>query len=427
MTYTFKKLSKVDLVTGKDTDNVIVEQDGDIKRIAKSEFGDSSGSSLPEGGEVGQILSKTEDGSEWIDIPGISDAPDLSDYALKSEIPDLTNYALKSDIPESPDLTNYALKSDIPTVPTNVSAFINDAGYLTAKDVTTGGGTVETLDAEKVYFSTDLTTTVAIGNVELENGQATIEANGKNLKQVWDAIFVKEQNPTTINPSVSLTFSQAKAYEVGTKITPTYSASLKPGSYTYGPDTGVTATAWEVTDTAGNSATTATGSFAELQVVDDISYKITAKATHGAGAIPLTNVGNEYADGQIAAGSKSATSGAVTGYRNTFYGTVTTKDEVTSDIIRKLTSSNKALIVGNSFTVTVPVGALRVIVAYPATLRDVNSIKDVNGMNAEISSGFSKQTIRVEGANAYSAIDYKVYTMDFATANDTANKFTVTI
>lgn len=285
----------------------------------------------------------------------------------------------------------------------------------------------DSIEAEAVVFTEDLITTSSIGNFTVTSGQTTIPAKGKNLKQVWDSIFVKESNPTITQPSVSLTFSQAKAYEVGTKVTPTYSASLNAGSYQYGPATGITATSWTVTDTASHSATTASGSFAELTVADGISYKITAKASYGDGTIPVTNLGNDYADGQIKAGNKSATSGAITGYRNTFYGTLTEKSTVTSSIVRGLTKSGKALANGSSFTVTVPVGALRVVIAYPATLRDVNSIKDVNGLNAEIKSGFTKSTLDVEGAGSYKAISYKVYTMDFASANDTANKFTVTI
>lgn len=287
---------------------------------------------------------------------------------------------------------------------------------------------VEQLDAEKVFFSQDLLTTTAIGNIKLSNGQATIPAAGKNLKQVWDSIFVKEQNPKITQPSVQITFDQAKAYEVGSVVSPAYSAKLSAGSYSYGPATGVKATAWEVTDTEGNSADTASGTFPDLTVEDETSYKITAKASYEAGAIPLTNTGNEYADGQIKAGSKSATSGAVTGYRNSFYGTLESKDEITSDIIRGLAGkSEAALFNGSSFDVEIPVGALRVVVAYPATLRDISSIKDVNGMSAEISSSFTPQTVQVEGANGFTAIDYKVYTLDFANANDTANTFTVTI
>lgn len=287
---------------------------------------------------------------------------------------------------------------------------------------------IDQLDAEKVFFSEDLLTTTAIGNIKLTNGQATIPAAGKNLKQVFETIFVKEKNPATTQPSVVITFDQAKAYEVGTKVTPAYSATLKAGSYTYGPATGIKATAWAVTDTDDNTADTASGSFPELTVSDNTSYKITAQANHGDGAIPLTNTGNEYPDGQIKAGSKSATSGAITGYRNSFYGTLSEKSELTSGIIRGLSGvSGAAMVNGSSFDVAIPVGALRVVIAYPATLRDVSSIKDVNGMNAEISSSFTPETVKVEGANGFTAIDYKVYTLDFANANDTANTFTVTI
>lgn len=52
---------------------------------------------------------------------------DLSNYYTKEETDELIE---NIEIPEV-DLTGYAKKSDIPTVPTNVSAFTNDAGYLT--------------------------------------------------------------------------------------------------------------------------------------------------------------------------------------------------------------------------------------------------------------------------------------------------------
>jgi hypothetical protein len=107
---------------------------------------------------------------------------------------------------------------------------------------------------------------------------------------------------------------------------------------------------------------------------------------------------------------------------------LTTKDEITSDIIRGLTvQTTKALVNGSSFTVDVPVGAMRVTFAYPATLQDVTSVNDVNGLNANITSSFKMELKDVEGANNYTAISYKVYSIDFAKANDTANKFTVTI
>lgn len=283
-------------------------------------------------------------------------------------------------------------------------------------------------NAENVYFDKDLVTTSAIGNITLTNGQATIAAAGKNLKQVFDTIFVKEKNPSVTQPSVKVSLAGAGAKEVGTKVTPSYTAEFSAGKYEFGPATGCSITSWSVTDT--NNAeplNTATGRFTEITVADDTNYKVTATGNYSEGAIPKTNVGNEYASGKIVAGSKSATSSAITGYRNSFYGTLTEKGELTSDIIRSLGKSNKALTNGSAFDITIPVGATRIVFAYPATLGDVTSVKDVNGLNAEVSSAFTKSTLSVEGLNNFQGINYKVYVTDFAEAVATANTYKVTI
>ena len=108
---------------------------------------------------------------------------------------------------------------------------------------------------------------------------------------------------------------------------------------------------------------------------------------------------------------------------------MTAKDGVVnSALVRALSGkSNKALAAGNSFTISIPVGAIRVVFAYPASLRDVSSVQDVNGMNAEVKTAFTKSVVSVEGANGYDGIDYKVYVFDMANANDTANTYKVTI
>lgn len=286
---------------------------------------------------------------------------------------------------------------------------------------------IDQVNPDKVIFPEGLTTTYAIGNVTLQNGMATLVEPGGTLTDFFN-VFVDEKNPSTTQPSVSLTFSQAKAYEVGTEVTPSYGATLNPGSYTYGPATEVTATSWSVSDSDGNTSESSSGSFPKFTVGDDTSYSITAKAQHGEGTIPLTNTKNEYPAGKIASGEKSATSSKVTGFRKTFYGTTTDKAALTSDAVRGLSGkSSSALKNGSTFTVTIPVGAMRVVIAYPATLQDVTSIKDVNGLNAEIASGFTKSTLAVEGVSGYTAINYKIYTLEYATANDTANTYTVKI
>lgn len=283
-------------------------------------------------------------------------------------------------------------------------------------------------NAENVYFAKDLITTSAIGNITLTNGQATIAAEGKNLKQVFETIFVKEKNPTVTQPSVSVSLSGAGAKEVGTKVTPSYNATFNKGSYEYGPDTGLAAT-WAVKDSRNEEGTAAAGSFSELEVGDNTNYTVTATATYGAGATPLTNIGNPYAAGAIVAGSKNGTSSAITGYRNSFYGTLTEMPEaLSSATIRGLSGkANAKWTNGKTFTISIPVGAKAVIFAYPATLRDVTSVKDVNGLSAEVKSAFVKSTLSVEGANAYAGADYKVYVSEFAEAVQKANTYNVTI
>ena len=325
-----------------------------------------------------------------------------------------------------------AVQGDIVVITTTIegntyeqSAFMYDGAQWAAM---TGK-----VDADKVILQDDITMAgnySQIGNLTKDqNGTATFATKGKSVAEALTEIFSKRLQPTiTSNPAVTLTFGQAKAYEVGTTVSPTYSASLSAGSYTYGPATGITATSWEISDTAGNTADTASGSFADVVVTDNTNYKITAKANYGAGAVAFDNLGaTSSPEIKIAAGSATKTSGAITGYRNTFYGTVTEKAEVTSTIIRGLTKSNKALSNGSSFTITIPVGAVRVIFAYPAVLQDVSSVKDVNGLNAEIKSAFTKSSVTVAGAGADTGIAYKVYVTDFAEPVAKANSYTVKI
>lgn len=287
--------------------------------------------------------------------------------------------------------------------------------------------------AENVYLADDITMAgnyTQVGNLtKTQTGTNTFSTKGKSVAEAFTEIFSKRLQPTiTAQPTVSLTFSQAKAYEVGTVVTPTYSASLSAGSYTYGPATGITAQTWEVTNTAGGSATTATGTFDDVTVVDGISYTITAKATYNEGAVANDNLGSPSSpEIKIAAGSANKVSSAITGYRNTFYGTTTDKTALDSDTIRTLTKSGKALVNGNKFTITIPIGAVRVVFAYPATLKDVTSVTDTNGLGAEVKSAFTMQKMVVKGAGSDAGIEYKVYATEFAGPVETANTYNVTI
>lgn len=287
------------------------------------------------------------------------------------------------------------------------------------------------VDASQVMFSRDLVFTETFGKYVPSGGKVTVPANGDSLLEVLLNAFATDSNPSITQPSVNISSSSFKAYEVGTNVTPAYTATLNPGSYQYGPATGITATSWNVVDNAAepNTLTTASGSFPQMQVVDGTSYSITATASYGTGTVPNTALGQEYADGQIKAGSKSATKGTISGYRNGFYGTTTSQSSGTfeSNDIRALTATNKAVTAGTVWNISIPVGARSVIFAYPATIRDATSVLDANGLNAEIKTAFTKIQVQVAGANGYNPIEYKVYYTNYANANDTQNTYKVTI
>ena len=275
-------------------------------------------------------------------------------------------------------------------------------------------------DASNVYFATDLTATAPVGVVEIPaSGSTTIAAAGKSLKDVLASILAKRVAPKATAPSASINFTNAtKSLEVGTIVTPTYAATFNPGSYTYGPATGIEATAWSVSD-GTTTLTTASGSFPELTIGDQngspATVSLTATATYTQGAVPVDNLGDEAPDVQIAAGSVSATTSTkLTCYRNFFYGglsTSTAEAPLTSDLIRGLTKGG-AYAGAKTLTVNAGAqGAKRVVVAYPKSTARAG-LKEVlltSSMNADITDAYVAQEINVEGANGYAAIPYTVY------------------
>ena len=77
--------------------------------------------------------------------------------------------------------------------------------------------------------------------------------------------------------------------------------------------------------------------------------------------------------------------------------------------IRSLSNSYLNPSSGDTFTINIPTGATNVVIAYPDTISAINSIKYVEGLNAEVKDAFTLSTLSVEGANGYSSINYKVY------------------
>ena len=129
-------------------------------------------------------------------------------------------------------------------------------------------------------------------------------------------------------------------------------------------------------------------------------------------------------DGVLTDATKTSTFSFV---RNGFYGTDTDATELTtSDQVRALTSV-KNVKKGSTFTIQVPVGANKVVIAFPSTLGELKSVIFKESMNAEIASVFNKTAIQVEGANAYTSTEYNVYQYVPATAFSQVSTFNITI
>ena len=282
-------------------------------------------------------------------------------------------------------------------------------------------------NAENVYFDDDLTYTAAIGVLAKPSGSAKLAAKGKNIKQVLASVLAKKENPSKTNPAVSFnSLGGLGTYEIGTKKNLSYTASLSAGSYTYGPATGITAQSWSVNCTGiADAKTSATGTF-ENVVAEATPKTITATATYNEGAVPKNNLGDDYPDGKIAAGSASKTSDKFVGVRYMFWGPVTTNIELNSANIRAL-GHNKAVGTGALETFGAVEGAKKVIVAVPAD-RKITKVLMPSALNADVTALFVKQstTVSVEGANGYAGAAYNVYVYQPASI-DAGETYTVTI
>lgn len=202
-------------------------------------------------------------------------------------------------------------------------------------------------DASNVFFNEDFTFTKAIGTVSIPaSGSTTVSAAGKSVKDFFAGIFAKEEYPTTPSTSASITSSNIGAKEVGTNIAVAYAFNTTAGAYKYGPtNNGVSWSDYSATFN-GEIKTASSGTFTSVQVKDDTSLTITGSVSQSEGAIPKTNIGNNYPSAQIQAKEWTGLSkGTLTGYRAWFCGykngsnALTDATKITGEQVRALGNS----------------------------------------------------------------------------------------
>ena len=156
------------------------------------------------------------------------------------------------------------------------------------------------------------------------------------------------------------------------------------------------------------------------------TYTFTATASHSEGAVPVTNLGNEYADAQIAAGDITIANKTVTfsGLRYAFAGG-TTAATIDSAVVRSMSAKKSSKTSmdtqGEALEFTAAAGATKVFFAYPATWTGTPYFEMFGlawGENVDI---VAKDNIQVADARGtvdgalQGAMEYKLYAWELDT------------
>lgn len=260
----------------------------------------------------------------------------------------------------------------------------------------------------KIEHEVNLGSGQSIGG--LETGDTIPE--GTTLDELIVMLTQKAQPVSYTQPGVTCRVSAGTAagsYEVGTEVNTTIQ-----GIFTQNDAGAITSLTINksgqgepVVSGAQNTVTTDAQTF----TLGDETVSFTAKATYAAGEVKDNNLGQPDPTGQIQAGSKTSSAVSFVGKRNLFYGTgVGAAPELTSEIVRGLTNKQLGPTNGTSFNLTVSVGQQYVIIAYPATLRDMTKCFYVE-QNTDLVANFKKSNISVQGANGAAGADYKCYVL----------------
>ena len=153
-----------DYLTSSDLDDVV--RVDDLKDYAKSDDIPNVSNFATKDDLVDFLTaSDVEDYVKVEDIENFVSQDDIKDLASKSDLDgyvktdDVVDYLTASDAGElfatKAELADYALTSQIPTVPTNVSVFTNDAGYLTQHQDLSAYATKAELPTEGVFPDVD--------------------------------------------------------------------------------------------------------------------------------------------------------------------------------------------------------------------------------------------------------------------------------
>ena len=319
----------------------------------------------------------------------------------------------------------FGSKENIDTAKTNGTIGPQDVLFLDNREIgwiAKDGSTVISTSRTQEAITVNGVTGLGIAN------GATISA-GRGLDEFVKMVVQKAIPATYTKPSVSIANNGGQAsgnVEAGTTISPKLKATFTKNDAGDLTSIVIKKGGTEVAN-GTESPLTYTG---EDVVIGDDSITFSASATYGDAPVKTNNLGQESKENWFAGGTVNSGNYTITGKRNLFYGTgVGSVPTVTSDMVRGLTNKKLAPAAGTSFNINVAVGQQYIVIAYPATLRDINNVTYVEANDSGMASSFTKTTIDVADARGGSngTMSYKVYTYAMAVPAAAAMTFKVTI
>ena len=268
---------------------------------------------------------------------------------------------------------------------------------------------------------------------------------GTSLQSILMDLLSQRLQPSATSPSAGVVLINNNAngahvvVEVGTVVTPKYKTTFSDGAFTYDDVTGCTATAATVAlqSATGISASIdagalsgKTGSLPEYKVPDATERKLTVTYGWTASTItPKDNLGDPCTNNAKidAATNKTANSSHyIKGYRNYWYGFISTTDTDGTTISRIidstsanynkvgdgtkwLTAGNAAVASGTLPTITAAEGDRMPVVLVPKGTKSVTSASMPSSLNAPVTFVKSSKTVSLHGFNGYNAADYDLW------------------
>lgn len=262
-----------------------------------------------------------------------------------------------------------------------------------------------------VVVGQDEAFTVELGNGGTLGGFKTGDKVAKDMtvENIVKKLLMKQVPPTYTQPSVAISNNGGSAsgsYEIGSTVTPKVRAT-----FTQNDAGAVTSIQFQKNSSdVGDAQSSAPATYEETGFVLESTTSFRAVVNYAEGAVKKDNLGQDYPDGHIQAGSKTTSNYTFTPYRQGYFvGSTVDKATLTSATIRDMTKKNGAYS-AQTIEFTVPVGAGRVVIACPATSTGLKKVINTSALNADVTSTFVKSTLDIEGADGYSAITYNVWT-----------------